>query len=211
MWTQLQCWVVRVWFWGSSDRALHSKLVTSSSTPNTAVDACLFLFMPSITFEPLHPGVRPPQRGTAGSAGYDLAAYLTARTVRVYRDGVVHERPCIESEGTFRLTLAPGEKALVPLGFKARLPQGYEAGVRPRSGTSVKTDLVIANAPGTIDSDYPDEWCVPVKNGGTAPLVITHGERIAQMIVARYEVMEFSEGAVAKSTERAGGFGSTGS
>ncbi len=166
--------------------------------------------MPSIVFEPLHPGVRPPQRGTAGSAGYDLAAYLTSRTVRVYRDGVMHERPSIESDGTFCLTLAPGEKALIPLGFKARLPEGYEAGIRPRSGSSVKTDLVIANAPGTVDADYPEEWCVPVKNGGTGPLVITHRERIAQMVIARFEVMEFSEGTVAKSTAREGGFGSTG-
>jgi dUTP pyrophosphatase len=166
---------------------------------------------PPIVFEALHPGVRPPQRGTAGSAGYDLAAYLTSRTVRVYRDGVMHERPCIECDGSFRLTLAAGEKALVPLGFKARLPDGYEAGIRPRSGTSVKTDLVIVNAPGTVDHDYPDEWCVPVKNGGTAPLVITHGERIAQMVIAKFEIMEFSEGAVVKSTEREAGFGSTGS
>jgi dUTP pyrophosphatase len=98
----------------------------------------------------------------------------------------------------------------VPLGFKAGLPPGYEAQVRPRSGTSVKTDLVIANAPGTIDSDYPDEWCVPVKNGGTSPLVITHGERIAQVIISRFEALEFSAGTVARSTDRAGGFGSTG-
>ena len=167
--------------------------------------------MSSIIFEALYPDVRPPQRGTAGSAGYDLAAYLASRIVRVFRDGTTVERPAVENKaGAFCLTLVPGEKALVPLGFKARLPQGYEAGIRPRSGTSVKTDLVIVNAPGTVDADYPEEWCVPVKNGGTVPLVIVHGDRIAQMVVARFEVMEFAAGAVAKSTERAGGFGSTG-
>jgi dUTP pyrophosphatase len=166
--------------------------------------------MASIVFERLHSDVRAPQRGTAGSAGYDLAAYLARRTVRVWREGVVHERPCIENDGTFAFTLAPGEKALVPLGFKARLPDGHEAQIRPRSGTSVKTDLVIANSPGTIDADYPDEWCVPVKNGGAAPLVIAHGDRIAQMVIARFEVVDFSEGSVGRSTDRAGGFGSTG-
>jgi dUTP pyrophosphatase len=166
--------------------------------------------MTSIVFEALHADVRQPQRGTAGSAGYDLAAYLTSRTVRIWRDGVAHERPCQESNGAFSLTMAPGEKALVPLGFKAQLPPGYEAQVRPRSGTSVKTDLMIANAPGTIDADYPDEWCVPVKNGGSTPLVITHGERIAQMIVSRFEAIEFAPGTVSRSTDRAGGFGSTG-
>ena len=108
------------------------------------------------------------------------------------------------------LTLAPGEKALVPLGFKARLPAGFEAQIRPRSGTSVKTDLVIANAPGTVDADYPDEWCVPVKNGGPAPLVIRHGDRIAQMVIARFEVLDFTTGSVGQTTDRAGGFGSTG-
>jgi dUTP pyrophosphatase len=167
--------------------------------------------MPSITFEALYPDVHPPRRGTAGSAGYDLAAYLTSRVVRVFRDGAMRDRLSMEDDrGTFCLTLAPGEKALVPLGFKARLPDGYEAGIRPRSGTSVKTDLVIVNAPGTVDADYPEEWCVPVKNGGPAPLVIAHGERIAQMVIAKFEVLEFSEGPVLKTTERAAGFGSTG-
>jgi dUTP pyrophosphatase len=74
----------------------------------------------------------------------------------------------------------------------------------------VKTDLVIANAPGTVDADYPDEWCVPVKNGGTAPLVIAHGERIAQMVLSKFEVLDFAAGVVSRSTDRAGGFGSTG-
>ena len=166
--------------------------------------------MTSIVFEGLHPDVREPQRGTAGSAGYDLAAYLTQRTVKVWRDGVAHDRPCQETNGVYTLTLTAGEKALVPLGFKIQLPAGHEAQVRPRSGTSVKTDLVIANAPGTIDSDYAEEWCVPVKNGGAGPLVITHGDRIAQAIIARFEVLQFEAGIVARSTGRAGGFGSTG-
>ena len=166
--------------------------------------------MSSIVFEALHSDVMRPCRGTAGSAGYDLAAYLTARTVRVWREGVMRERASVDDNGAFSIVLASGEKALVPLGFKARLPQGYEAQIRPRSGTSVRTDLVIANAPGTVDADYPDEWCVPVKNGGHAPLVIAHGDRIAQMVLARFELLEFTEGTVSASTDRAGGFGSTG-
>jgi dUTP pyrophosphatase len=164
----------------------------------------------TIVFESLHPSVLPPQRGTAGSAGYDLAAYIDGRTIRVWRNNVLEERAFDTVGGVSALVLAPGEKALVPLGFKARLPAGYEAQIRPRSGTSVKTDLVIANAPGTVDADYPDEWCVPVKNGGTAPLVISHGERIAQMVLAKFEVLAFTAGAVERSTDRAGGFGSTG-
>lgn len=166
--------------------------------------------MTSIIFEPLHPDVAPPTRATEHSAGYDLAAYLTGRTVRVFLDGVMSERPVELRNGTAVLVLHDGERALVPLGFRARLPVGIEAQVRPRSGTSLKTDIVIANAPGTIDADYPDEWCVPVRHGGTRDLVITHGERIAQMVLARHEVLEFAIGTVAVTTDRAGGFGSTG-
>ncbi|MCE9602348.1 MAG: dUTP diphosphatase [Gemmatimonadetes bacterium] len=170
--------------------------------------------MSDIIFEPLHAGVEPPVRATSASAGHDLALCLTGGRVRVFVAGVAHERevaadPAGDPAGA-TITLAAGEKALFPLGFKARLPVGYEAQVRPRSGTSLKTDLVIVNSPGTIDADYPDEWCVPVKNGGTAPLTVRHGERIAQMVIARYETLSFTRGTVARTTDRAGGFGSTG-
>ena len=166
--------------------------------------------MPTITFEPLHPGVEPPRRATTASAGHDLAACLAGGSVRVFSGNAAAPRAVHEMDGTRAITLAPGEKALIPLGFKARLPEGFEAQVRPRSGTSLKTDLVIVNSPGTIDADYPDEWCVPVKNGGPAPLTIRHGERIAQMVLARFETLAFEDGMVTRTTERAGGFGSTG-
>lgn len=163
-----------------------------------------------IIFEPLYPGVVPPVRATEHSAGYDLSACLEGQTARVFVNGNVEHRATEQRDGQHVLVLHGGERALVPLGFRARLPVGIEAQVRPRSGTSLKTDIVIANAPGTIDADYPDEWCTPVRNGGTRDLVITHGERIAQMVLARYEVLEFTLGDVRPTTDRAGGFGSTG-
>lgn len=166
--------------------------------------------MPEIIFEPLHADVTLPARATAHSAGYDLAAYLTGRTVRVFLEGAMSERPVETRDGKAVLVLHASERALVPLGFRARLPEGIEAQVRPRSGTSLKTDIVIANAPGTIDADYPDEWCVPVRHGGTRELVISHGERIAQMVLARHEVLGFTIGHVKPTTDRNGGFGSTG-
>lgn len=166
--------------------------------------------MPAITFEPLHEGVEPPRRATQASAGHDLAACLLASELRVFLQGQPQARPvAVDADGRF-VDLAPGEKALIPLGFRARLPEGYEAQVRPRSGTSLKTDLVIVNSPGTIDADFPDEWMVPVKNGGSATLRVRHGERIAQMVLSRYETLAFEPGIVARSTDRAGGFGSTG-
>lgn len=166
--------------------------------------------MPEIIFEPLHPGVESPLRATSASAGHDLALCLAGATVRVFHGAVVETRPVATDADGLSITLAAGEKALFPLGFRARLPEGYEAQVRPRSGTSLKTDLVIVNSPGTIDADYPDEWCVPVKNGGTVPLTVRHGERIAQMVLARFEILPFTRGIVSQTTDRAGGFGSTG-
>ncbi len=166
--------------------------------------------MPSITFEPLHAGVEPPRRATAASAGHDLALCLSGGAVRVFVGGQPHERAVTRDADGASITLGPGEKALFPLGFRARLPEGYEAQVRPRSGTSLKTDLVIVNSPGTIDADYPDEWCVPVKNGGSTPLTVRHGERIAQMVLSRFESLPFTLGVVRRTTDRAGGFGSTG-
>lgn len=166
--------------------------------------------MDEIVFEPLHEGVAPPRRATAASAGHDLALCLRGTTVRVFRGGEATDRAVTRDAAGPFIDLAPGEKALFPLGFRARLPAGYEAQVRPRSGTSLKTDLVIVNSPGTIDADFPDEWCVPVKNGGPAPLRVRDGERIAQMVLTKFETLPFRDGAVSRTTERVGGFGSTG-
>jgi dUTP pyrophosphatase len=164
--------------------------------------------MNSIIFEALHDGVEPPARATEGSAGADLRAYLIDRTIRC-SDG---SRQWDESTGaSSTLVLQPGAMALVPLGFRARLPHGIEAQIRPRSGAAFKKGLHIANSPGTVDSDFPDEWMVPVRNGGSGPLTIAHGERIAQMVLARFETLMIERGVVAATTSRQGGFGSTGS
>lgn len=162
---------------------------------------------PTITYESLYQDVPTPSRATREAAGYDVCAYLIGRTVRI-SDGVkVRERA---SDDAHRLHLEPGEVALVPLGFKARLPDGYEAQVRIRSSIAFKRGLIIPNGPGTIDADYPDEWMVMLKNDSSRGVVIEHGERIAQVVLARYAVMEWAPGAVGVSTNRVGGIGSTG-
>jgi dUTP pyrophosphatase len=164
----------------------------------------------SVLFEPLHPGVAPPERATRGSAGFDLRAYLAGRRVRC-SDGVsIWETDASNGAGEWSIELAPGTMALIPLGFRARLPEGYEAQVRPRSGVSFRKGLQIPNAPGTVDADYPDEWLVPVRNATSAPMRIEHGERIAQAVFQRYEVLGWEAGPVRATTDRAGGFGSTG-
>jgi dUTP pyrophosphatase len=166
---------------------------------------------PAMVIELLHPDAEPPRRATQGSAGYDLFAYLTGRTVDC-SDG--HRRWTETAHATedrpARIVLAAHAMALVPLGFKARLPNGYEAQIRPRSGAAFKKGLGIPNAPGTVDSDFPDEWRVIVRNMTDAPIEIAHGERIGQMVLHRYEVLRFVEGKVGVTTERVGGFGSTG-
>ncbi|HEY7235368.1 MAG TPA: hypothetical protein VH539_14540 [Gemmatimonadaceae bacterium] len=164
----------------------------------------------SIVIELLHDDAQPPRRATQGSAGFDLCAYLSGRVVDCSDGRRQWQQPAETVGGGQRITLAAGVMALMPLGFKARLPNGYEAQIRPRSGAAFKKGLGIPNAPGTVDSDFPDEWRVIVRNTTDGPLEIAHGERIAQMVLHRYEVLPFTRGSVGISTERAGGFGSTG-
>jgi dUTP pyrophosphatase len=170
----------------------------------------LSLFHSAARVERLHPDVVLPTRATAGSAGYDLRAYLAGRTVK-WSDGHLQgERPASEVAGVWSVELEPSEMALIPLGFRTRLPEGIEAQVRPRSGQVFKNALTVPNSPGTIDADYAEEWMVIVRNDSGLPRRIEHGERIAQVVFARHVVLDLEESAVERSTERAGGFGSTG-
>lgn len=159
-----------------------------------------------LTVELLHSDAQPPRRATEGSAGYDLCAYVTGRSIKCSDTTRVWDAPADAAA----FTLPAGVAALIPLGFKARIPQGIEAQIRPRSGTSFKKGLQIPNAPGTIDSDFPDEWMVIVRNPTPHDIRIDHGERIAQMVLSRYEVLEIAPGIVGITTSRVGGFGSTG-
>ncbi len=129
-----------------------------------------------------------PRYQTAGSAGMDICAWLDAP-----------------------LILQPMERRLIPTGLYIALPIGFEAQIRPRSGTSLKKGLTLANAVGTIDSDYRGELMVSMINLSTEPQEITDGERIAQMIIAKYEQISWHEVAALEDTSRGtGGFGHTG-
>ncbi len=166
-----------------------------------------------IVFEPLAPDVRPPTRSTAHSAGYDIRAHLTLGPIRIHRSkgaAIVEEAAETSEAGAPSITLQPGDRALVPTGFRARLPEGFEGQIRMRSSLAWKRGLTVPNSPGTIDADYPDEWFVLVLNAGTAPLQIEHGERIAQVVLHRYQVADWVEGSVHVTTDRVGGLGSTG-
>lgn len=129
-----------------------------------------------------------PQYQTSGSAGVDLRAWLPQS-----------------------VTLLPMERRLIPTGLYMALPEGFEAQVRPRSGLAIKRGLTMVNTPGTIDSDYRGEIMVAMINLSNEPQEITDGERIAQMVISRYEQIEWQDVDVLGETQRgAGGFGHSG-
>ncbi len=109
------------------------------------------------------------------------------------------------------ITLATGERALVPTGLSLEIPAGFEVQMRPRSGLALKHGITLPNSPGTIDSDYRGPLGVIVLNAGQEPFEITHGMRIAQMVVAPVVVGKFSlHQDLSESDRGEGGFGSTG-
>ena len=129
-----------------------------------------------------------PEYATALSAGLDLKADISEP-----------------------ITLQPLQRALVPTGLFIALPKGFEAQVRPRSGLAAKHGITVLNTPGTVDADYRGEIKVILVNLSHEPFEIVPGERIAQMVVARHETVEWEAVQELDSTDRgAGGFGSTG-
>jgi dUTP pyrophosphatase len=167
--------------------------------------------MTAILFEPLHNGVTPPVRATSASAGYDLRAWFAGDVLDVWNATNERTPRPLKGDAAKRvLVLAPQERSVIPLGFRATVPQGYEAQIRARSGTALKLGLILANGPGTIDPDYIGEWGILVLNASGTEVRIAHGDRIAQMVIARFETLPFEPGVVVQTTERAGGFGSTG-
>lgn len=109
------------------------------------------------------------------------------------------------------VTLAPLQRAMIPTGLYVELPAGYEMQVRPRSGLAAKHGITVLNSPGTVDADYRGEIRVILVNLSGEPFTIESGERIAQLVVARHEQVEWEPVEELGTTERgAGGFGSTG-
>jgi len=165
---------------------------------------------PTVILERLHEDATLPARATAGSAGFDLRAYLRNRLVRCSNGDAQSERSADDVDGEWGVELAPREMALIPLGFRTRLPRDVEAQIRPRSGQAFKHALTVPNSPGTIDSDYAEEWMVIVRNDAPVPRRIVHGERIAQVVFSRFVAPELRVSLVERTSDRAGGFGSTG-
>ena len=129
-----------------------------------------------------------PRYETEGSAGMDIRAHLGEP-----------------------ISLMPGKRALIPTGLYMEIPKGFEVQIRARSGLAVKNGIGLVNGIGTIDSDYRGEIKVPLINWGEAEFVVRDGDRIAQMVVCRYEKAEIEEADELSETRRGtGGFGHTG-
>jgi dUTP pyrophosphatase len=129
-----------------------------------------------------------PSYQTRASAGMDLRAQL--------------DEP---------IRLAPLERAVVGTGLYLELPEGHEAQIRPRSGLAAKQGITVLNSPGTIDADYRGEIGVILANVSNKPVIIQHGDRIAQMVISRYQQAEWMEvESLSKTGRGSGGFGSTG-
>ena len=133
-------------------------------------------------------GLPLPAAASAGSSGFDLRAALAGEVV-----------------------LRPGERLLVPTGLAIEIPPGWEGQVRPRSGLALRHGIGMVNAPGTIDSDYRGEVGVLLINLGAEPFTLRRGDRIAQLVIARVESVEWEEAEALDGSDRGeGGFGSTG-
>lgn len=133
-------------------------------------------------------GVELPHYATEGAAGLDVRAYLEAP-----------------------MTLAPGQTSLVPTGLKVAIPAGWELQIRPRSGMALKNQVIPLNTPGTIDSDYRGEIKIILANLGDKPFIIEPGMRVAQMVLAKYDQLDWVCVETLSETKRGEhGFGGTG-
>ena len=121
-----------------------------------------------------------------------------------------HEDAGMDLRSVSDAVLEPGVPQLVPTGLAIELPPGFEAQIRPRSGLSLKHAIIVPNSPATIDPGYRGEIKVILLNLGKEPYAIHRGDRIAQIIIARYEAVEWDETDLAESARGEGGFGSSG-
>ena len=158
-----------------------------------------------------------PLKATPGSSAYDIKARIKDAQIKLYNvinatNGTSNKMAnIIMLQNTPTLVLNPGDRVKIPTGLRADIPEGWEIGIYPRSGLSLKKGLLIVNTPATIDSDYILEIHVIVQNIGERPIKIKDGDRIAQIkfLPVMNANIEFVDN-IDKETERKGGFGSTG-
>jgi len=162
-----------------------------------------------------------PKYETAGAAGLDLMANLPCNLENSSKaasdleiKGKNFEKIGRYNEGKPEeviIVIAPRGRVLIPTGLFIEVPSGYKANVLPRSGLALKAGITVANSPGTIDEDYRGEIGVILINHSDSNYVVKNGDRIAQLVLTKYEKIEFNESKELSNTDRGeGGFGSTG-
>lgn len=149
-----------------------------------------------------------PKYETKGSAGLDIRAdfsRIDKNPIKIYGDCEVKK-----TEGKTLFRIGRFSRAIIPTGLFTAIPEGYEIQLRSRSGLSIKQGLSLINGLGTLDSDYRNEWGVPVINLGLEDVWIEDGERICQAVLKKVEKIDWKEVDKLDTTDRNGGFGHTG-
>lgn len=175
---------------GGVDSTIVSFTATDALSNTTLTDPHFRLkpIINELRFEKMYPDVKIPQKQTSGSAGMDVHAYLPESVV-----------------------IPPGERRLIPTGLKTCFPEWMELQVRSRSGLALKHGIIVLNAPGTIDADYPGELGIILYNTSMTPYLVQHDARIAQLVPASVLHIPVVEGVREEETSRtSSGFGSTG-
>lgn len=165
-------------------------------------------YLPKIEIKSFREGATIPKKATSGAAGYDLHACITNNFSKGLYSPDDHDVMMIH----------PHSSLIVPTGLNVNIPDGYEIQIRPRSGLAAKHGITVLNTPGTIDSDYCGdgtdfELKVILFNHNKMPFTISHGDRIAQMVIAKladHELVEVEEFSKNDKSSRKGGLGSTG-
>lgn len=155
-----------------------------------------------------------PKYATDGSAGVDLRANITEKSIEHLKESEFRmgfKIVTIIGGDKYGIEIYPGGRVLVPTGLYMDIPRGFVGDVRPRSGLALKHGITVLNADGTIDSDYRGEVGVILHNSSSNTFTINNGDRIAQLIISPYEKATFAEVVSLSNTDRGkGGFGSTG-
>lgn len=160
----------------------------------------------SVKVEVINKSTNPlPEYATLQSAGMDLQADFSNGISDKFFDGAAYD------EERKTIIIFSGGRALIPTGLFTAIPEGYEMQIRPRSGLALKNGITVLNTPGTIDGDYRNGWGVVLINLSNSEFEVSHGDRIAQAVLNKFETVEWVSVETLSETERGlGGFGSTG-
>ena len=173
-----------------------------------------------VLLEKMYPDVTLPEYAHDSDSGADVKAYLSEDFLKQFQNGLQHQSAVYEADinnpivfcsyENKYIEIRQGHWFLIPTGIKTVIPNGYEIQVRPRSGMALKKGVTVLNSPGTIDSGYRKEYGIILVNKSNAPFRVTHGDRIAQLVLMEVPKIKWEVVKEVEASERVGGFGHTG-